>query len=214
MNARKHHAAPVGAVDRRRGKTRVRPVLGVGGVIALLLVTSVVVRLLGGTGAAIAREVGDLTSGDPDSTTLQVQSACTTGPEIDALLLELSDRGERLDARAAALELRARDIAAAQGLIEERMRDLAAAENSLKQLITIAESAAETDVSQLTAVYENMKPKEAAAVFQQMAPDFAAGFLARMRPDAAARILAGLEPATAYSVSAILAGRNVGAPTE
>ena len=70
------------------------------------------------------------------------------------------------------------------------------------------------DVAQLTAVYAAMKPKEAAAVFEEMDPAFAAGFLGRMKPDAAAQIVAGLSPGKAYSISVILAGRNVGTPTE
>ena len=47
-----------------------------------------------------------------------------------------------------------------------------------------------------------------------MAPEFAAGFIGRMRADIAAAIMAGLTPETAYSVSAILAGRNTSAPAQ
>jgi flagellar motility protein MotE (MotC chaperone) len=77
-----------------------------------------------------------------------------------------------------------------------------------------SEVAAEDDLSRLTSVYENMKPKEATEVFARMAPEFAAGFLGRMRPDAAALILSGLDPDKAYSISVLLAGRNANAPVE
>ena len=75
-----------------------------------------------------------------------------------------------------------------------------------------ADTAAEGDLARLTAVYENMKPKDAAALFEEMDPDFAAGFLGRMRADSAAGIMAGLSPPVAYSVSVLLAGRNANVP--
>ena len=101
---------------------------------------------------------------------------------------------------------------AAAELAEERARatlvELQAAERALRATIALADGAAEGDLARLTAVYENMKPQQAAPLFQQMTPGFAAGFLGRMRPDAAAAILSGLEPEAAYAISVILAGRN------
>ncbi|MEP4475030.1 MAG: hypothetical protein ABJ024_08265, partial [Lentilitoribacter sp.] len=79
-------------------------------------------------------------------------------------------------------------------------------------LMALANTAAEDDLVRLTAVYENMKPKDASALFEQMEPGFAAGFLGRMRADAAAGILSGLSPQVAYSISVILAGRNADIP--
>ncbi|MDH3263637.1 MAG: hypothetical protein OEM24_06540, partial [Paracoccaceae bacterium] len=85
---------------------------------------------------------------------------------------------------------------------------MAEAERNLRDLLTLADTAAEEDVARLTAMYEAMKPAEAAAVFEQMDPDFAAGFLGRMRADAAAAVLSGLPPEKAYALSVVLAGRN------
>ena len=112
------------------------------------------------------------------------------------------------------LALREQDLRAMSDLVGEQIARLSAAETSLRQVMSLAEGAAEGDVAQLTAVYAAMKPKEAAAVFEEMDPAFAAGFLGRMKPDAAAQIVAGLSPGKAYSISVILAGRNVGTPTE
>jgi flagellar motility protein MotE (MotC chaperone) len=66
----------------------------------------------------------------------------------------------------------------------------------------------------LTAVYETMKPKDAAALFEAMQPEFAAGFLGRMRPEAAGAILAGMSPEAAYAASLLLAGRNAAVPRD
>ena len=119
-----------------------------------------------------------------------------------------------LDRRETDLALREQDLRAMSDLVGEQIARLGAAETRLRQVMSLAEGAAEGDVAQLTAVYAAMKPKEAAAVFEEMDPAFAAGFLGRMKPDAAAQIVAGLSPGKAYSISVILAGRNVGTPTE
>ncbi|MGI1662064.1 MotE family protein [Palleronia sp. KMU-117] len=132
--------------------------------------------------------------------------------ELAALLADL--RGREADV-AERERVAATRLAAAQ-LAEERARatlsELLAAEEALRATMALADSAAENDLVQLTTVYENMKPQQAAPLFQQMAPDFAAGFLGRMRPDAAAAILSGLTPDSAYAISVILAGRNADVP--
>ena len=103
-------------------------------------------------------------------------------------------------------------LALAEEQIEARLAALVAAEEDLAATISVADSAAEEDIARLTAVYENMKPKDAAALFEEMAPEFAAGFLGRMRPDAAGAVMAGLDPKTAYTISVLLAGRNADVP--
>ena len=115
------------------------------------------------------------------------------------------DPGAELDAREQTLAL-------VEASIAEDLQRLEQAEAELRATMAAADQAAENDIGRLTAVYENMKPKDASALFQAMEPAFAAGFLGRMRPEAAAKILAGLEPQAAYTISAILAGRNARAP--
>ena len=129
-------------------------------------------------------------------------------PLLDALLAREARVAEREDALAA----RSKALDVAQEEIERRLVALENTEERLRQTLTIAQTAAEDDLSKLTTVYENMKPKDASALFQAMEPAFAAGFLGRMQPEAAAKILAGLEPQAAYTISAILAGRNARAP--
>lgn len=189
-----------------RGRRRTASVRGRGPllVITVLFVASAVVR------------IGLVT----DARAREPQQAAVTRPaepaaqEASALLAALREREERLAAAEAALA----DRRAAQELMDAALdRKLAAlteAEEALADTIARAETAAEDDLSKLTAVYENMKPANAAALFEAMAPDFAAGFLARMRPEAAAGIMAGLTPQAAYSISALLAGRNARVPTQ
>lgn len=174
-------------------------------VLALLFASSGALRLGTDLGSAMA-SVSDLPSADlplaPDS--------CEAPPA--ALAAALKARDNDLTARETMLNDRAAALDLAQAAIEQRLGELAAAEEELKKTIAIADGAAEKDLGTLTAVYEAMKPADAAKLFATMAPEFAAGFLSRMQPASAAAILTGMTPDQAYSISVLIAGRNALAP--
>jgi len=184
--------------SRRRGGQ------GVLFLIATLMAASAIIRLGDGAGVAFARAASSERAND--------NATCEQDPGVMALLSELQGREKRVQEQEGLLADRAQALRLAERKIDERLAALVSAEEELARTVSIADQAAEQDVDRLVALYENMKPKEAAALFEEMAPDFAAGFLAKMRPEAAAGVLAGLEPKTAYSISVILAGRNAGAP--
>lgn len=179
-------------------------------VIAILFVASGALRL-GEHGVAIAEEVAALAD-HSDSTDVN-DATCETEEDIARVLAILHDRENALKEREGALEDRLQALNVAENQIQENMTALVAAENSLKATMALADGAAENDLSQLTQVYESMKPKQAIPLFAQMDPQFAAGFLGRMRSDSAAAIMAGLDPQKAYAISVILAGRNANVPT-
>lgn len=191
--------------DKPRHRRGTRGVLWI---IALMLCGSAVVRLGGPVGHAIAGEV--LARADEPEN--PAPTAPPTG-DIAIILSELQAREARLAERESALDARLQALAVAEEQISKNLSALQAAEEELAATMALADTAAEDDLSRLTAVYENMKPKEAAPLFETMDPQFAAGFLGRMRPDAAAAIMAGLEPNKAYAISVILAGRNAAVPT-
>lgn len=172
-------------------------------VVAALLLGSALLRLGDGAGRALALELGEakIASGSPTE----------ADPGLAAALDALREREQQLSEREATIEDRAQAVAVAEELVRANMKALAAAEERLTSLIIQVEDSAESDLVQLTTVYENMKPKEAALLFEKMSPDFASGFLGRMRPDAAAAILSGLKPEHAYAISVLLAGRNAAA---
>lgn len=175
-------------------------------IIAALLLTSAGVRLGTEAGPAIAQATELPQSGKPSSSPV-------TGGE-DAFLAALQEREAQLNIREMQFEERLAAIADAETELDAKLAQLVAAEQALSATIAMAESASATDVAQLAAVYENMKPKEAAALFAEMPPAFAAGFLGMMRPDIAASIMTELAPETAYSFSVMLAGRNANTPTQ
>lgn len=179
--------------------------------IAGLLLASGLFRIVGGATVALA-EGSQAEPEPPEEIAQEAPPPDYSG--IEAIVAELNAREEALLEREAALDNRMQALRVAEMEISGRLEELRAAEESLEATIALAETAAEDDLTSLTSVYENMKPADAAALFQEMSPEFAAGFLGRMRPDAAAAILAGLEPNHAYSISVLLAGRNVNVPTE
>jgi flagellar motility protein MotE (MotC chaperone) len=175
-------------------------------IIAILFLGSALIRATVGAGQAMA---------DADETGKPVSDApmtCETPADLKDVLAALQARERRLDLQEEQISARMQALAQADIELEDKLARLTEAEESLRATVAFAETAAEDDVNRLVAVYEAMKPKEAALLFEEMEPEFAAGFLGRMRPDAAAGVLAGLSPQSAYSMSVILAGRNAGAP--
>lgn len=131
---------------------------------------------------------------------------------ISDLVLELRRREQALEARLADISAREAALGDAEQRILAQIAALEAAERDLAATMALADTAAETDLQRLTAVFEAMRPEQAAQVVAEMAPEFAAGLVGRLRPETAAAILAGLEPRLAYGLSAILAGRNATVP--
>lgn len=181
--------------------------------ISALLIGSATIRILVGAGIAIAE--GDFANQlllPPTTNSTDPADKANDRAELKTLLDALNARERRVTELEARLDVRTKALDVAQVEIERRLDALEQAEKRLGSTLARAQTAAEDDLARLTTVYENMKPKDAAALFETMEPEFAAGFLARMRPDVAAKVMSGLDPQAAYSISAILAGRNALAP--
>lgn len=174
----------------------------------------VIVALFAGSGLIRLGEGAIALAGATEAEPAEDPEACAPPADVAALLAALRERDERLSAREGEIEDRAQAIAVASAQIDQKIADLVAAEERLAATLTLADEASDGDVARLTAMYEAMKPKDAAPLFEEMAPEFAAGFLGRMRPDAAGAVLAALEPKTAYTISVLLAGRNAAAPKQ
>ncbi|WP_323763767.1 hypothetical protein [Marinovum sp.] len=197
----------------KRGR---RPGRGALSIIAVLLLGSALLRVGMQASVAIAREASpaELAQSLPGPDPLVEPQTCESDPDLLPLLEAMETREERLRVREERMTMRMRALQVADARISEKLTELKASEQALRATIALADEAAESDLTRLTTVYENMKPKDAAALFETMDPEFAAGFLGRMRPDAAAGIMTGLTPQTAYMVSVVLAGRNADVPKE
>ena len=185
-------------------KSRARSGRGTLVILTLFLAASGALRLGSGVGQALANAAAEAPkpAADPQN--------CPATPL--ALAEALTAREGQVSARETALADRMAALALAEAAIKTRMDEMTAAEASLKKTLQIADGAAEADLTRLTAVYEAMKPADAAKLFGEMAPEFAAGFLGRMTPGAAAAVMSGMDPAKVYSISVLIAGRNAMAP--
>lgn len=196
-------------VDKRKPKSGRGALL----ILAVVFIMSAGARLMSGTGEAIARELSQIGTAD-EMHAGNVNGSCEPDTATATLLASLLDRESQISEEEKSLAQKMKAFELARIEFTENMAALQEAEKRLAATMSIASSAAQDDLDKLTAVYESMKPKDAAALFEQMSPDFAAGFLGRMRSDAAASVLTGLKPETAYTISVILAGRNANAPRE
>ncbi|WP_321367258.1 hypothetical protein [uncultured Celeribacter sp.] len=200
--------------SKKKVKRKVRSGRGALWLIAMIFVASAAIRLASGTGAAIAREMSELSHEDEAQMQEQNAATCQADEESAALIEALLKREREVEEKELLIAQKMKSIELARAEVLENLAALEDAETRLEATMTRSQTAAEDDLVKLTAVYESMKPKEAAALFEAMSPDFAAGFLGRMRSDAAGAIMAGLTPETAYTISVILAGRNAKAPSE
>ncbi len=198
-------------MTKPRHKTRKRAGRGALSLIAVLFLLSALIRVGPDAGAVLAGAGLTETAKTPVSAD-GLPEARASEAELQIMLTAFQKREVRLAAREAQIEMRLQALLVADREIERKMTALSEAEDKLRETLAYADTAAEGDLARLTAVYENMKPKDAAALFEEMDPDFAAGFLGRMRADSAAGIMAGLSPPVAYSVSVLLAGRNANVP--
>ncbi|SLN47158.1 hypothetical protein PAM7066_02071 [Palleronia marisminoris] len=183
--------------------------IGVLPILAGLLMASGLLRLGDGP---VAAAVSELVA----SRSAHAAASTATTPEdgIAELLAELDARQAELDERAAKLAVEGERIAEGKTALRSQLDGIEAAELELRELLQMADTAAEDDLSHLAQIYAAMKPAQAAALFQQMPPAFGAGFLGLMPPPASAAILAGMPPDAAYAISVMLAGRHADLPKE
>ena len=176
--------------------------------IALFLGLSGILRL----GEGIAQTTGTDHPPTEAPSLAEAAQSCTPEGGTTALLEALRSREQHLAEREARAASDAQTLAAVRKEVEARIATLEATEQKLAATIAVADQAAQKDIARLVAVYESMKPKDAARLFGEMEPDFAAGFLAQMRPEAAAAVMTGRHPGKAYAISVVLAGRNAKGP--
>jgi len=187
----------------KRKNTAIRGVLAF---IITMLVLSGTLRL-GAVGFAVA-------SNAPDPAPPLNEDTCVTDTETQELMALLKSREERIKDVEKTQADRQAKLAQAEAAILDNLARVEEAEARLSKTIQNVDGASSEDIDQLTAVYQSMKPKDAAQLFEQMTPDFASGFLGKMSPAAAAGILSGLSSEKAYAISVVLAGRNANAPKQ
>ena len=79
---------------------------------------------------------------------------------------------------------------------------------SISKSRTSNQRAVDDDVARLVAVYEAMKPKEAAAVLSSLPANFSAEILMRVNPETGARIIAAIAPEKAAILTTYMGARS------
>ncbi|MGR3200126.1 MAG: MotE family protein [Paracoccus sp. (in: a-proteobacteria)] len=137
---------------------------------------------------------------------------CRDVPEAVALAEELRDRALRIERYMQDIDARKAELATAEATLSERLKELRAQKDNLGAVRAGDTEAVRTDIDRLIAVYDQMKPAEAAAVLTNLPADFAAEILMRVRPETGARIIAAVEPRQAALLTAQMGARSVRTP--
>ncbi|HRO15266.1 MAG TPA: hypothetical protein PLL33_09525, partial [Paracoccus sp. (in: a-proteobacteria)] len=101
------------------------------------------------------------------------------------------------------------EIAAAEARLKTRLVELREAKKALADSRSGQQAGTDRGIGRLIAIYDAMKPAEAARVMTALPPDFAAEILARVQPETGARIIAAIEPAQAAMLTAHLGARRL-----
>lgn len=137
---------------------------------------------------------------------------CGDVPEAVALAEELRDRALRIERYMAAIDARKADLATAETSLRQRLEELRSQKGSIRARQDGKSEAVRSDIDRLIAVYDQMKPAEAAAVLTNLPADFAAEILMRVQPETGARIIAAVDPRQAALLTAQMGARSVSTP--
>lgn len=136
-----------------------------------------------------------------------------TGAE-QAVLERLGARREALDAREAELDMRLALVEAAEKRIAERTAGLEALEARINALVAEKRTVDEGQFASIVAMYETMKPKEAALIFDQLDMPILLRVASAMSPRKMAPIMAKMEPQKAKELTASMAVEQAEATIE
>ncbi len=138
-----------------------------------------------------------------------LMSGCTDVPEAVALMEELGERRLRIKRYLEEMDNRERELQVAEASLRARLTELKAAKASILSNDTHQKTRLQDDIDRLVAVYDKMKPAEAAAVLTNLPVNFAAEILMRVEPETGARIIAAVEPNQAAVLTTHMGARSV-----
>lgn len=136
----------------------------------------------------------------------------TVGASQPLLVERLGERREALDAQAAELEMRMALVEAAEKRLEERSAELRALEAKINALVDQQKSDEREQFVSLVAMYETMKPKEAALIFDALDLPVLVRVAQAMSPKKMGPIMAKMDPNKAKSLTAMLVAAETPQP--
>ena len=125
-----------------------------------------------------------------------------------AILERLSERREQLEERAKSIEMREALLSAAEKRLEKRVSELKSLEESIKLATRKRKQEQEEDLGKLVAMYQSMKPKQAAKIFEVLETDVLLDVVKIMNPRKVAAIMGQMRADAAGSLSLAIAKGN------
>jgi flagellar motility protein MotE (MotC chaperone) len=134
---------------------------------------------------------------------------CADVPEAMVLAEELASRARGIERHMAALDAKRTEITNAEAALRQALQELSQKKSGRDLAKGEMSASVRGDVDRLVAVYDQMKPAEAAAVLANLPVEFAAEILMRLRPENGARIISAVEPHHAAMLTARMGARSV-----
>ena len=128
-------------------------------------------------------------------------------PGERAILGRLQDRRQELDARNRDLDMRESLLKAAEKRLEAKVNELKEIENRIKVASNTRDEAETQRFKGIVAMYEGMKPKEAARIFDRLDMRILAEVATTLKPRTMSEILAQMTPESAEKLTVELANR-------
>lgn len=122
-----------------------------------------------------------------------------------ALLERLARRREALDEREKSLEMRDALLKAAEKRLQDRVEELKQLENSIKLATRQRSEKQREDLGKLVAMYQTMKPKQAARIFEVLETEVLLDIVKIMNPRKVAAILGQMKASSAGALSLAIA---------
>jgi flagellar motility protein MotE (MotC chaperone) len=148
-----------------------------------------------------------VTASSPESENPALDLSTMTEAEIKTLQ-QLAARHQELRKWEADLALRENLLKATEGRVEQKIGELSALKGTVEALLRKYDEEQEQKLKSLVAIYEKMKPKDAAAIFEEMDLDLLVDVLRRMKETKSAPIIAAMEPKKAEALTTALATRR------
>ena len=132
----------------------------------------------------------------------------TVGASQPILVERLGERREALDEQAAELEMRQALVEAAEMRLDQRTAELKALEAKINALVDQQKSVEREQFVSLVAMYETMKPKEAALIFDALDLPVLVRVAQAINPKKMGLIMAKMDPNKAKALTSMLVAQT------
>ncbi len=161
--------------------------------------------LAGAQAATLIASSGQLTAFAAPAELLQ---GCDDVPEAVVLAQTLQERSLRIERYMQDIDRKKAEVQAAEADLARRLIALKKTKDMTANNAAGASKDVSEDVDRLIAVYDQMKPDQAAIVISNLPPEFAAEILMRVQPENGARIIASVDPAQAAVLTTYMGARR------